>query len=83
MPSPFTAAATAVSRLIGLPSIVTQREFNSSLKRTADTVRHSVEAGEAFLLAADDAYAAVDAIVYETKNFRGQRIEAVVDEVKN
>ena len=46
-------------------------------------VPYSVEAGEAFLLAADDAYAAVDAIVYETKNFRGQRIEAVVDEVKN
>ena len=30
-----------------------------------------------------DAYAALDAIVYETKNFRGQRIEAVVDEAKN
>ena len=46
-------------------------------------VPYSIEAGEAFLLAADDAYAAVDVIVYETKNFRGQRIEAVVDEAKN
>ena len=43
----------------------------------------SPEACTAFLLAADDAYAAVDAVVYETKNFRGSRIEAVVGEAKN
>ena len=38
----------------------------------------SSEACAAFLMQADDAYAAVDAIVYETKNFRGARIEATV-----
>lgn len=44
---------------------------------------YSVEAGTAFLLAADDAYAAVDAIVFDTKNFRGKRVEAIVGEIKN
>lgn len=42
----------------------------------------SVEACAAFLLAADDAYAAIDAVIFETKNFRGARIEAVVGDLK-
>ena len=46
-------------------------------------VPFSVEACHAFLVAADDAYAAVDAVVYENKNFRGRRLEAVVDDIKN
>jgi hypothetical protein len=46
-------------------------------------VPFSVEACAAFLNQADDAYAAIDAVVYDTKNYRGQRIEAVVGEVKN
>ena len=46
-------------------------------------IPYSIEAGEAFLLAADDAFAAIDAIVYETTNFRGQRIEAIVEAAKN
>lgn len=44
-------------------------------------IPYSVEAGTAFLLAADDAYAAVDAVVYDTKNYRGQRIAAIVERV--
>lgn len=43
----------------------------------------SVEACRAFLMAAFDAYNAVDAMVYETKNFRGQRVTAIVDAAKN
>lgn len=39
----------------------------------------SREACEALLIAADDVYAAVDQIVWDTKNFRGARIEAVVE----
>lgn len=46
-------------------------------------IPYSVEAGKAFLIAADDAYAVVDQIVYETKNFRSTRIDAVLSEVKN
>jgi hypothetical protein len=46
-------------------------------------IPYSIEAGTAFLLAADDAYAAVDEIVWATKNFRGKRIEAIVGEAKN
>lgn len=44
---------------------------------------YSKEAFEALLLKADDVYAAVDAIVFETKNYRGARIEAVVEAAKN
>jgi len=43
----------------------------------------SSEACAAFLVQADDAYAAVDNIVYDTKNFRGARIEAVVEQAGN
>ncbi len=46
-------------------------------------IPYSVDACAAFLRIADDAFAAVDAMVYETKNFRGQRIEALVDEGKD
>jgi hypothetical protein len=48
-----------------------------------EPIPFSVEACKAYLLAADDAYAAIDAIIYDTKNFRGQRIEAVRDEAGN
>lgn len=46
-------------------------------------VPFSVEACTAFLMQADDAYAAVDKVVYDTKNFRGDRIEAIVSEAGN
>ena len=46
-------------------------------------VPFSVEACTAFLRKADDAYAAVENVVFETKNFRGQRIKAVVAEAGN
>ena len=42
----------------------------------------SVDACAAFLVAADDAFTALEGIVYETKNFRGQRIEVLVDDAK-
>ena len=43
----------------------------------------SVEACTAFLRQADDAYAAIDGVVYDSKNYRGARIEAVIEEAKN
>lgn len=46
-------------------------------------IPYSVEAGKAFLIAADDAYAAIDQIVYDNKNFRQLRVEAIVGELKN
>lgn len=48
------------------------------LKGNGVEIPFSPEACAAFLLQADDAYVAVDNIVYDTKNFRGARIEAVV-----
>ena len=38
----------------------------------------SPEACAAFLMQADDAYTVLDNVVYDTKNFRGARIEATV-----
>lgn len=46
-------------------------------------VPYSVEACTAFLLAADDAYAAVDQIVYDTQNFRSARVDTIIDHAKN
>jgi hypothetical protein len=43
----------------------------------------SVEASTALLRRAQDAYDIVYGVVWETKNFRGQRLEAVVEETKN
>jgi hypothetical protein len=42
----------------------------------------SREACEALLIAADDVYAAIDQVVWDTKNFRGARIEVTVDQGK-
>lgn len=50
----------------------------ANVKTEGVEVPFSVEACTAFLRQADDAYAAVDHVVYDTKNFRGERIEAVV-----
>jgi hypothetical protein len=46
-------------------------------------VPFSVEACTAFLLAADDAYAAVDQIVYDTLNFRAARVDTIIEHAKN
>ncbi len=46
-------------------------------------VPFSVEACTAFLLAADDAYTAVDQIVYDTENFRSARVGAIIEHVGN
>ncbi len=46
-------------------------------------IPYSAEACTAFLLAADDAYAAVDEIVWDTQNFRGERVEAIVERTGN
>lgn len=43
----------------------------------------SVEACTAFLRTVDDAYEAVDGVVYDTRNFRGERIRAVVESAGN
>lgn len=48
-----------------------------------NAIPFSREAAKALLIEADDIFAAVDAIVYDTKNFRGSRIEARVDALKN
>lgn len=52
----------------------------SGVKSGGTEIPFSSEACAAFLLQADDAYTALDNVVYDTKNFRGARIEAVVSQ---
>jgi hypothetical protein len=55
----------------------------SGVKSDGVEVPFSVEACTAFLLAADDAYAAIDELVYDTKNFRSAKITALIDDLGN
>ncbi len=59
------------------------KRHDGPLDASGNTIPFTREACKAFLLQADDAFEAVNAIIYDTKNFRGQRIEAVVENVKN
>lgn len=45
-------------------------------------VPYSVEACAAFLKLADDAFSAIDQVVYDTKMFRGERVEIAVEQGK-
>lgn len=55
----------------------------AGVKAKGVAIPYSPEACAAFLRQADDAYAIVDNVVYDTKNFRGARIEATVEAAKN
>lgn len=55
----------------------------SGVKSKGVQIPFSAEACAAFLMAADDAYAILDGVVYESKNYRGARIEATVEAAKN
>ena len=63
------------------------RIFVKDWEGVVDTDGHPIpftkEASEAFLIEADDAIPAIQEIVYDTQNFRGQRIEAIVEAAKN
>lgn len=52
------------------------------LDRSGDAIPFTREACVALLTTFDDAFAAVEATVYDSKNFRGARIEAIVDSGK-
>lgn len=55
----------------------------AGVKSKGVEIPFSPEACAAFLMAADDAYAIVDGVVYDSKNYRGARIEATVEAAKN
>ena len=52
------------------------------VKSAGVEVPFSVDACTAFLKQADDAFEAIGAVVYDTKMFRGERIEIAVDQGK-
>ena len=58
------------------------KDWRGVVDKDGNAIPYTREAGEAFLRQIDDAYAALEAVVYETKNFRGARIEAIVDSGK-
>jgi len=55
----------------------------SGVRNKGAEIPFSAEACAAFLMAADDAYSIVDNVVYDSKNYRGARIEATVEAAKN
>jgi len=69
--------------LAGIYSACIVKDWRGVVDEHDNPIPFTVPACEAFLLDVDDAYTAVDAIIYDTKNFRGARIEAVVEEAKN
>lgn len=59
------------------------KRHEGPLDRSGNAIPFSREACRAFLIQVDDAFSALEAIVYETKFFRGARIEAIVEQVGN
>lgn len=55
------------------------RRHDGPLDPNGHAIPFTIEACKAFLIEADDAFAAVDGVVYDTKNFRGERLKVVVD----
>lgn len=55
----------------------------SGIKSNGTPIPYSADACTAFLMVADDAYAAVDNIVWENKNFRTKRVDAIIESAGN
>ncbi len=64
-------------------SDVIVKDWRGVVDSNDNAIPFSREACKAFLIKVDDAFAAVEDVIFNTKNFRGQRIEAVVAEAKN
>lgn len=69
--------------LAGIYAECIVKDWRGVIDADGNVIPFTKDACKAFLLAADDAYAAVDGVVYDTKNFRGARIEAIVEQAKN
>lgn len=59
------------------------KDWPKAPKANGEPVPFSVDACEAFLLQADDAFAALDGMVWETKNFRTTMVTAVIEHLGN
>ena len=59
------------------------KDWSGVVDQDGNAIPFSTDACMEFLIEADDAIPALQAVVYETQNFRGQRIEAIVDHAKN
>lgn len=59
------------------------RNIEGVVDEDGNAIPFSPEMSRQFLKEADDAIPALQNIVYDTQNFRGQRIEAIVESAKN
>lgn len=69
--------------LAGIYADVIVKDWRGVVDANDNPIPFSREACKAFLIKVDDAFAAIESVIFDTKNFRGARIEAVVTEVKN
>jgi len=59
------------------------KDWRGVLDQDGNAIPFSREACRQFLIKADDAFTAVNAMIYDTQNFRGARVEAVAADAKN
>jgi len=64
--------------LAGIYAECIVKDWRGVVDGEGNSIPFTREACKAFLVEVDDAYAAVDAVVYDNKNFRASRIEVVV-----
>lgn len=69
--------------LAGIYAACIVKDWRGVVDADGNVIPFTVPACLAFLLQADDAYAAVDEVIYQTRNFRGARVEAIVGEMGN
>lgn len=60
-----------------------EKRHAGPLDREGNAIPFTKEACRAFLETFDDAFAAVEAVIYDTQKFRGARVEAVVESSGN
>ena len=69
--------------LAGVYADTIVKDWRGVMDKAGNAIPFSRDACKALLVQVDDAFTAVDAIIYDTKNFRGARIEAIVEQVGN
>lgn len=65
--------------LAGIYADTLVKDWRGVVDKAGNPIPFTREACKAFLVKVDDAFAAIESICYETKMFRGARIEAAVE----
>jgi hypothetical protein len=79
----YLAGVYSEALVIGWYSLDDKGEkLNGIAGADGELIPFSKEACKQFLMEAFDAYTALEAVVYESKNFRGQRVEVAIEQGK-